>query len=229
MNVVPTILQNLIKLRSTIEQFEQKYKRTKGSVRFLAASKTQPVSQIREAIAFGVRLFGENYLQEALPKIEALADEMLEWHFIGTVQTNKTAKIAKHFAWVHSLAANKIAKRLNDQRPIYLPPLKICIEVNVSQEVTKSGVSLEEVFPLAHYCMSLPRLCVTGLMTLAKKDASFEEQRTSFAKLRALKDTLCASGIPITELSMGTSHEIEAAIAEGATLLRIGTALFGKR
>lgn len=223
------ITTNLATIKKLISDYEKKYRREAGSVRLLAVSKKQSIEKIIEAYEAGQRAFGENYLQEALSKITALTDKQIEWHFIGPIQSNKTRKIAEHFAWVHSVDSKKIAKRLNDQRPTQLPPLNICIEVNVSHEQTKSGVMLEEVEALALYCQSLPHLALRGLMTIPAEHDNFIDQRNEFHPLQTLWTTLRQHDIPLDTLSMGMSGDFEAAIAEGSTLVRIGTALFGQR
>lgn len=223
------ITQHLNALQKQIAEFETAYHRTTGSVHLLAASKSQSVEAIREAYFAGQRDFGENYLQEALVKIEACNDLNITWHFIGPIQSNKTRKIAENFNWVHSVDSVKIAKRLNDQRPPELPPLNICIEVNISHETTKSGVVMNEVRQLTEYCLTLPRLKLRGLMTIPAEYPTFAEQRQAFHQLAQLQRDLITHGIPLDTLSMGMSQDFEAAIAEGATFVRIGTALFGKR
>lgn len=192
----------------------------------LAVSKTQPAEAIREAFDAGLRDFGENYLQEALEKQADLADLPLRWHFIGPIQSNKTKAIAEHFDWVHSVDRLKIAQRLSEQRPDALGPLNICIQVNVSGEASKSGCSPEAVAALAETIATLPRLRLRGLMTIPAPTENPVEQRQAFARLRRLKETL---GADLDTLSMGMSQDLEAAIAEGATWVRIGTALFGAR
>lgn len=215
-------------LKYQIEILEQKYHRPSGSVRLLAASKRQSIEKIKALYDAGQRCFGESYLQEALPKIHSLPSD-IEWHFIGPVQSNKTRKIAENFSWVHSIDNTHIAKRLNDQRPPHLPPLNICIEVNISHEVTKSGVSINDVLPLAKLCQSLPRLRLRGLMTIPARTENFSEQRKPFHQLHDLYVSLCQNNIPLDTLSMGMSEDFEAAIAEGSTMVRIGRALFGER
>ncbi len=225
-----TIQHNLQQLKTQILQWELQYQRHPSSVSLLAASKQQSIEKIREAIRAGQVAFGENYLQESLEKIIALSDEKIEWHFIGPVQSNKTKKIAEHFSWVHTVSDVNIAKRLNDQRPLHLPPLNICIQVNSSSEKTKSGVTEEEaVFTLATYCLTLPHLKLRGLMTIPVPQTDFDDQRLELRKLRRIYDDLNHRGFTLDTLSMGMSQDMEAAIAEGATLLRVGTAIFGKR
>jgi PLP dependent protein len=224
-----TIAQNLAAIQAKINAAEIAYQRTPGSVQLLAASKAQSIENIEAAYAAGQRLFGENYLQEALSKIEALAHSNIEWHFIGPIQSNKTRKIAAHFAWVHSVADLKIAERLNEQRPSHLSPLNICIEVNVDNEDTKHGVLPADVFPLAIACVQLPRLKLRGLMAIPAQTENVAAQRTAFARLQTLWQEMRAHGFDIDTLSMGMSQDFEAAIAEGSTMIRIGTAIFGAR
>lgn len=223
------IQQNLTAIKARIAEYEKKYGREPGSIQLLAVSKGQPLTKIEEAIASGQKAFGESYVQEALPKITALASPSIEWHFIGAIQSNKTRKITEHFSWVHSVRDKKIATRLNDQRPAHLPPLNICIEVNISQEATKSGMTMADVAPLAEYCQTLPCLKLRGLMVIPIPKENFAEQRAEFAKLRHLWITLRQQGITLDTLSMGMSEDFEAAIAEGATIVRIGTAIFEER
>lgn len=200
--------------------------RENSSVGLLAVSKTKPAEAVREAFTAGLRDFGENYLQEALEKQSALSDLPLVWHFIGPIQSNKTKPIAENFDWVHSVDRLKIAERLSAQRPANLPPLNICLQVNVSGEDSKSGCSLEEVSTLAHAVTQLPNLRLRGLMAIPEPTDDPEQQREAFAKLRAALEGL---NLQLDTLSMGMSHDLEAAIAEGATWVRIGTALFGAR
>lgn len=176
--------------------------------------------------ADGLRDFGENYLQEALDKQALLGDLTLTWHFIGPIQSNKTRPIAEHFAWVHSVDRLKVAERLSAQRPAELPPLNICLQVNVSGEASKSGCVPEELAALAQAVTQLPNLRLRGLMTIPAPTDDAAEQRAAFARLRALRDAL---NLDLDTLSMGMSHDLEAAIAEGASWVRIGTALFGER
>ena len=200
--------------------------RDPATVGLLAVSKTQPAAAIREAAAAGIRDFGENYLQEALDKQAELSDLPLAWHFIGPIQSNKTKSIAEHFDWVHSVDRLKIAQRLSDQRPTALPPLNICLQVNVSGEASKSGCAPEELPKLAQAVAAMPHLRLRGLMCIPAPSEDPAEQRAAFARLRALRDEL---PLTLDTLSMGMSQDLEAAIAEGATWVRIGTALFGAR
>ncbi|MBA1273681.1 YggS family pyridoxal phosphate-dependent enzyme [Stutzerimonas azotifigens] len=221
-----TIATNIAKVGARIREAAQASTREAESVGLLAVSKTQPAEAIREAFDAGLRDFGENYLQEALEKQADLADLPLRWHFIGPIQSNKTKAIAEHFDWVHSVDRLKIAQRLSEQRPDALGPLNICIQVNVSGEASKSGCSPEAVAALAETIATLPRLRLRGLMTIPAPTENPVEQRQAFARLRRLKETL---GADLDTLSMGMSQDLEAAIAEGATWVRIGTALFGAR
>ncbi len=198
-------------------------------MQLVAVSKTFPASAIGDAAAAGQCHFGENYLQESLPKVEQLSGRGLIWHFIGPIQSNKTRPIAEHFDWVHTVEREKIARRLSEQRPANLAPLNICIEVNVSGEATKSGVAPQEVAALAHTINILPRLKLRGLMAIPEPTEDTALQRRRFALLRELKDTLVREGLALDTLSMGMSADLEAAIAEGATMVRVGTAIFGER
>ncbi|UVL19706.1 YggS family pyridoxal phosphate-dependent enzyme [Pseudomonas sp. B21-023] len=200
--------------------------RDPADIQLLAVSKTKPASAIREAHAAGLRHMGENYLQEALTKQQALSDLPLIWHFIGPIQSNKTKAIAEHFDWVHSVDRLKIAQRLSEQRPTELPPLNICLQVNVSGEASKSGCSPAELPALAQAVNVLPGLRLRGLMAIPEPTEDRAEQEAAFATLRELQAQL---GLGLDTLSMGMSHDLEAAIAQGATWVRIGTALFGAR
>jgi pyridoxal phosphate enzyme (YggS family) len=194
------------------------------SVHLLAVSKTWPAASVREAAVAGQRLFGESYVQEALPKLAELADMALEWHFIGPLQSNKTRLVAESFSWVHSVERLKIAERLSAQRPDSLPPLKICLQVNVSGEASKSGCAPGEVAELARQVRQLPRVQLCGLMAIPEPTDDSGLQRERFATLREL-----AASQGLETLSMGMSHDLEAAIMEGSTMVRIGTAIFGER
>jgi len=223
------IQQNVREILARLREYEIKYQRQPGSVQLLAVTKNQSLEKMQQAIAAGQRAFGENYLQEALLKIAALKNQPLAWHFIGHIQSNKTQKISENFSWVHSVSEKKIAKRLNDQRPPALPPLNICIEVNISHEKTKSGIDVTEAAELAEYCLTLPRLKLRGLMTIPAPQQEFAAQRAAYHQLRILWQQLCDLGMALDTLSMGMSNDMEAAVAEGATIVRIGTSLFGKR
>lgn len=224
-----TIATNLAQVKKTIAELEKKYQREPGSVQLLAASKQQSTEKILQAFEAGQTCFGENYLQEALTKIAALENNEIEWHFIGPIQSNKTRKIAEHFAWVHSVDNIKIAERLDAQRPQHLPKLNICIEVNVSAEETKSGVAPQKAFELIQACLELPRLQVRGLMAIPEIATDVAMQRKAFHRMFELLQSLKQQNISLDTLSMGMSGDFEAAIAEGSTLVRIGTAIFGNR
>lgn len=219
----------LAAVKQQIAAYEKKYQRLTHSVSLLAVSKTHSVEKVLSAYAAGQRQFGENYVQEALPKIEALSDKQIEWHFIGPIQSNKTRKIAEHFAWVHSVASVKIANRLNEQRPSDLPPLNICIEVNIDAEESKAGINPTAVETLAAQISILPQLKLRGLMCIPAASMDFTQQRLTFRKLYTLYEALQNKGFNLDTLSMGMSDDFEAAIAEGSTLIRLGTAIFGTR
>ena len=221
-----TIAENIAKVGVRIREAAQASQRDCATVSLLAVSKTKPAEAIRQAFAAGIRDFGENYIQEALEKQAELSDLPLSWHFIGPIQSNKTKPIAEHFAWVHSVDRLKIAQRLSDQRPAQLPPLNICLQVNVSGEASKSGCNPDELQALAQAVTQLPNLRLRGLMTIPEPTDDPSEQRAAFARLRELMQGL---NLNLDTLSMGMSHDLEAAIAEGATWVRIGTALFGAR
>jgi pyridoxal phosphate enzyme (YggS family) len=195
----------------------------------MAVSKTFPQSAIREAHGAGQRVFGESYLQEALPKLAQLADLAIDWHFIGPLQSNKTRQVAEHFNWVHSLSREKIAHRLSEQRPVELPPLQVCIQVNVSGEASKSGVAPEAALALAHRVAALPRLRLRGFMAIPEPGLGPAEQRHRFRQVADLLAAARADGLQLDTLSMGMSDDLEAAILEGASLVRVGTAIFGAR
>ncbi|MDH5368748.1 MAG: YggS family pyridoxal phosphate-dependent enzyme [Gammaproteobacteria bacterium] len=224
-----TIAQNIKSIRALITDAEQKYARQPGSVQLLAVSKTRPVEDILAAFAENQTHFGENYLQDALTKIEAISEPSIEWHFIGPIQSNKTRQIAQYFNWVHTIDRLKIAQRLNEQRNPEQTPLNICIQVNTSGESSKSGVSIEDTLELAKQINVLPQLRLRGLMTIPASTNDFEQQCQPFRLLRELKDEIQGQGIKLDTLSMGMSNDMEAAIAEGSTMVRIGTALFGAR
>ena len=228
-----TISQRLAAVHEQIRAAEQQYGRKTGSVQLLAVSKTRPIEDLLEAQHAGQTAFGENYLQDALPKIVALAklgsSPKPQWHFIGPIQSNKTRDIAEYFDWVHSIDRLKIARRLNEQRPPNLPPLSICLQVNIDNETSKSGVLPGEVLGLATEIQQLPNLILRGLMAIPTATSDFEQQRRAFRHLRELYEQLQQQGIPLDTLSMGMTNDLEAAIAEGSTMVRIGTAIFGER
>jgi len=223
------ILSNLQATRQAIEEAAKTARRNVTDVRLLAVSKTFSAEAVREAYRAGQTAFGENYLQEAVEKIAALNDLPLEWHFIGPIQSNKTRPVAENFAWVHTVDRLKIAERLAAQRPVHLPPLNVCLQVNVSGEDSKSGVTPTEVMELAHAIMPLRRLKLRGLMTIPSPAADQLAQREPFAQMRVLLAQLNTQGMGLDTLSMGMSHDFPAAILEGATIVRIGTAIFGNR
>ncbi|KAF1057187.1 MAG: Pyridoxal phosphate homeostasis protein [Pseudomonas citronellolis] len=224
--VMSTIAKNIAKVRERIREAEQAVRREPGSVALLAVSKTKPATDIRAAFEAGQRDFGENYLQEALGKQAELADLALTWHFIGPIQSNKTRPIAEHFHWVHSVDRLKIAQRLSEQRPAGLPPLNVLLQVNVSGEDSKSGCAPQDLPALAQAVAVLPNLTLRGLMAIPEPTEDLAAQHAAFARLRQLGADL---NLGLDTLSMGMSHDLEAAIAEGATWVRIGTALFGAR
>ena len=227
------IAQQLDKVRQRIRSAAILAGREPSSVQLLAVSKTHSLEQILAAIQAGQYAFGESYVQEAITKIEAIAHSHLqppiEWHFIGPIQSNKTAAIASHFSWVHSVDRLKIAQRLNEQRPTYLPELNICIQVNTSGETSKAGVSPRALTELANAIQTLPRLRLRGLMTIPAPSQDPQVQRLPFAQLRQLMESLCNRGYSLDTLSMGMSQDLESAIVEGATIVRIGTDIFGAR
>ncbi|WP_407314525.1 YggS family pyridoxal phosphate-dependent enzyme [Pseudomonas sp. nanlin1] len=221
-----TIADNISRVIARIEAAAQACGRAPATIGLLAVSKTKPAEAVREAFAAGVRDVGENYLQEALEKQTQLTDLALTWHFIGPIQSNKTRAIAEHFDWVHSVDRLKIAQRLAEQRPEGLAPLNICIQVNVSGEASKSGCAPAELEALAQAISALPRLKLRGLMAIPEPTDDPDAQEAAFASVRILQERL---SLPLDTLSMGMSHDLEAAIAQGATWVRIGTALFGAR
>jgi pyridoxal phosphate enzyme (YggS family) len=230
--IMTTISANLQAVLARIDAAARQYGRDPREVALLAVSKKWPAAYVRDAAAAGQRAFGENYVQEGVDKIVELHELRqlgLVWHFIGPLQSNKTRVVAENFDWVHSVDRLKIAERLAEQRPDALPPLSVCLQVNVSGEQTKSGVSLAEAPALAREIARLPRLQLRGLMAIPAPTDDFGAQRLPFSRLRALYEQLRADGLALDTLSMGMSHDLEAAIAEGATLVRVGTAIFGER
>lgn len=228
-----SIAENLEQVRQAIADAARAAGRDPSGVQLLAVSKTFGADAVISAADAGQQAFGENYLQEAIDKIaqvKALRPELaLAWHFIGPIQSNKTRPVAEHFDWVHAVDREKIARRLSEQRPAHLPPLNICLQVNVSGEASKSGVAPEELPALAQAVATLPNLRLRGLMAIPEPADDYESQRKPFALLRALQAQLAAQRMPTDTLSMGMSADMAAAIAEGATIVRIGTAIFGKR
>lgn len=226
------IFANLQAVQARIETAARACGRDPAAVTLLAVSKTWPAASVVEAAAAGQRSFGENYVQEGCDKIDTLVAQglgNLEWHFIGPLQSNKTRPVAERFAWVHSIERLKIAQRLSEQRPEGLPPLQVCVQVNVSGEDSKSGCAPEEAAELCHAVAALPRLALRGLMAIPAPAEGEAAQREPFRRLHQLFEQLRAQGLALDTLSMGMSHDIEAAIAEGATIVRVGTAIFGAR
>jgi len=228
MTTIGNRLQDILAIiHSTISASQ--YRSARQSVQLLAVSKAQTSQAIREAYLAGQTMFGENYLQEALDKQMQLTDLAIEWHFIGPIQSNKTQLIAQNFAWVHSVDRLKIAQRLNDARPANLAPLQVCIQVNTSNEASKSGVSANELEALATAIVKMPRLKLRGLMAIPEPSKDYNQQRSQFKQVRECYDALLAQGFALDTLSIGMSDDYQAAIEEGSTIVRIGSALFGAR
>ena len=223
------ILSNLQAVHAAINRAALESRRDAAQITLLAVSKMVPASLIREAYHLGQQAFGENYAQEALDKMHDLQDLPLEWHFIGPIQSNKTRAIAENFSWVHSVDRINIARRLSDQRPANLPPLNVCVQINISNEASKGGVAPDEAAALAQAIFILPRLKLRGLMAIPAPSEGQPAQREPLAKMRELLTKLNASGLNLDTLSMGMSHDLTAAILEGATIVRVGTAIFGNR
>jgi pyridoxal phosphate enzyme (YggS family) len=228
-----TIAGNLQAVEATIQTACQAAGRPRSTVQLLAVSKTFPPEAVLEAVDAGQRAFGENYLQEGVDKIAAVAkarpDTPLEWHFIGPIQSNKTRPIATHFDWVHTVERLKIAQRLSEQRPPERGPLQICLQVNISGESSKSGAQPEELLALAREVARLPNLRLRGLMAIPEPEDDPELQRIPFARLRALAQEIVADGIFLDTLSMGMSADLRAAVLEGSSIVRVGSAIFGSR
>lgn len=225
-----TIAANLQAVRERIAAACVQARRPLSDVALLAVSKTWPAEDLRTAAAAGQHCFGESYVQEAVPKIEALADLTIAWHFIGPLQSNKTRPVAERFDWVHSVDRLKIAQRLAEQRPSDMPPLNVCLQVNVSGEASKSGCAPDDAADIACAIAQLPRLRLRGLMSIPEPSDDIAWQRQQFARVHAIFATLNqAHGLNLDTLSMGMSHDLEAAIAEGSTMVRIGSAIFGER
>ncbi len=219
----------LLAVRARIAAAAQRAGRDPGEVRLLAVSKQQPVESIRAVAALGQAEFGENYVQEAATKIDALRDLPLTWHFIGQLQANKTREVAERCQWVHTIDRARIAERLSAQRPHHAPPLEVLLQVKLADEAAKGGVSPDELPALADTVARLPRLRLRGLMCLPPESPTEEEQRRPFRRLRELRDALNGAGHALDTLSMGMSGDLEAAVLEGATIVRVGTAVFGPR
>jgi pyridoxal phosphate enzyme (YggS family) len=226
-----TISENIQQLRGRMAIACEQASRPVHSVTLLVVTKTFPAEDVRAAHAAGETRFGENYVQEGVDKIAALADlrSQIEWHMIGPLQSNKTRLVAEQFDWVHSVDRLKIAQRLSDQRPADLPPLQVCLQVNISGEASKSGLTPEELPDVARAVAALPRVTLRGLMSIPEPAQSLDEQRAPHRALAALLQQLQAQGLALDTLSMGMSGDLEAAILEGATLVRVGSAIFGQR
>ena len=231
--IMSTIARNLQAVDHTIVAAANACGRTRNDVQLLAVSKTFPPEAVVEAIACGQRAFGENYLQEALDKQLAVTAAVpgvpIEWHFIGPIQSNKTRPIAASFAWVHTVDRLKIAQRLSEQRPDGMAPLNICLQVNISGEASKSGITADELPELARAVALLPNLRLRGLMAIPEPELNLARQRAPFARLREMLEQLRDDGLAVDTLSMGMSADMAAAIAEGATIVRVGSAIFGSR
>lgn len=229
--IMATITHKLHDVRRRISQACSDAGRPESAVTLLAVSKTFPAEAVREAHAAGQTAFGENYVQEALDKISALSElrPTLQWHLIGPLQSNKTRVVAEHFDWVHTIDRLKIAQRLSEQRPAHLPPLQVCVQVNTSGEASKSGVAPEDALALAQAVSALPRLQLRGVMALPAPSDDPAVQTESLRQVRVAFELLRSEGLPLDTLSMGMSSDLESAIEQGSTLVRVGTALFGHR
>jgi pyridoxal phosphate enzyme (YggS family) len=223
------IATNLQAVRERIAKAARAAGREPGEIMLLAVSKTKPLADILCAAEAGQTAFGENYAQEGVDKMTVAVDRNLSWHFIGPLQSNKTRLVAEHYAWVHSIERLKIAERLSAQRPAHLPSLQVCVQINVSGEASKSGCAPQDALALCQAISTLPGLSLRGLMAIPEASDDPAAQRAPFRQLREIADSIRAAGVPLDTLSMGMSHDLEAAIAEGATIVRIGTAIFGER
>ncbi|MFO1258268.1 MAG: YggS family pyridoxal phosphate-dependent enzyme [Gammaproteobacteria bacterium] len=223
------ITKNIRAVQNDISILVQRYHRTPNSVTLVAVSKFQPISALQIACQAGLTDFAENYVQEALPKISALGQEKITWHYIGRIQSNKTRQIAEHFYWVHTIDRLEIAQKLNDARPLNLPPLNVCIQVNLASMSKKGGISLSALSDLAHTISKLPRLHLRGLMTIPDFHNGLTQQQSPYEQLAEARTLLDHEGLPLDTLSMGMSGDLEAAISMGSTIVRVGTAIFGAR
>jgi len=223
------IAANIQQINTRINAFCRQYNRNPDDITLLAVSKTKPAEDIQSAFNAGQHCFGENYLQEALQKIQTLHALAIEWHFIGAIQSNKTRELAENFAWVHSVDRLKIARRLSEQRPKSMPPLNICLQVNISEEASKSGLMPNQLSELTREVVQLPNITLRGLMAIPAKADTLAAQRATFAQIQKALKTLQKTHPSLDTLSMGMSNDMQAAIAEGSTILRIGTAIFGAR
>jgi PLP dependent protein len=224
-----TIAEKLQSVRQRVALACEQAQRDVNEVTLLAVSKTFGPEAVREAFSAGQTAFGENYIQEAVAKMELLQDLPLQWHCIGPVQSNKTRLVAAHFHWVHSVDRLKVAQRLSEQRPLHLVPLQICIQVNIDGAPTKAGVKPEDFLALARDVAQLPRIALRGLMTIPEPAHEFAAQKAVHLRARALFDESRAAGLPLDTLSMGMTADLEAAVAAGSTMVRVGTAIFGSR
>lgn len=227
--MMTTIADRIDAAKARITQAEKQAQRPLDSVQLLAVSKTKPASDLRLAFEAGQTQFGENYLQEALDKQQQLSDLNIQWHFIGPIQSNKTRSIAEHFDWVHSVERLKVAQRLSNQRPDSMAELNVCLQVNISGEASKSGVSADELLPLAKQVAELPHLTLRGLMVIPQATDNPEHQQQQFSEVKALFDQLKSEYDSVDTLSMGMSGDLEVAVEQGSTMVRIGTAIFGAR
>lgn len=229
---MPTIQENITAVQKRLQQAASDAGRNPAEIQLLAVSKTRNIAQISQAITAGVFCFGENYLQEAMDKIDQLDDSRLDWHFIGPLQSNKTRQAAENFAWVHTVDRVKIAQRLSAQRPDDMPALNICLQINIDNEASKSGFNQDQAVEVAATIAQLPKLKLRGLMAIPKPRTVYKEQRQAFAQLRVLMEQINSTldnCHKLDTLSMGMSADLEAAVAEGATLVRVGTDIFGAR
>ncbi len=223
------IASNLQAVKERIAKAAGKAGRSPQEIRLLAVSKTWPVDCVIDASRAGQQRFGENYVQEGVAKVLATSGLNLEWHFIGPLQTNKTGLVAEHFSWVHSIDRLKLAERLSAQRRDALPPLSVCVQVNISGEASKRGCAPSDALELCQAIATMPRLALRGLMAIPEAADDYAAQRVPFRQVRELCEQIRAAGLPLDTLSMGMSHDLEAAVAEGATIVRVGTAIFGER
>ena len=223
------IASNLQAVKARIAEAARAAGRLPESIQLLAVSKTWPLACVLEATEAGQRAFAENYVQEGVDKAIATVDRQIDWHFIGPLQSNKTRQVVEHFAWVHSIERLKIAERLSIQRPATLPPLQVCVQINVSGEASKSGCAPDDALALCQAVAALPNLQLRGLMAIPEPTDDIAAQHSPFRQLREIYEHIRAAGLPLDTLSMGMSHDLEAAVAEGATIVRIGTAIFGER
>lgn len=229
---MPTIQENITAVQKRLQQAASDAGRNPAEIQLLAVSKTRNIAQISQAITSGIFCFGENYLQEAMDKIDQLDDSKLDWHFIGPLQSNKTRQAAENFAWVHTVDRVKIAQRLSAQRPDDMPALNICLQINIDNEESKSGFNQDQAVEVAATIAQLPKLKLRGLMAIPKPRTVYKEQRQAFAQLRVLMEQINGTldnCHKLDTLSMGMSVDLEAAVAEGATLVRVGTDIFGAR